>query len=492
MKATYYNPLDWKNIIPDIETIIERLEKTPIIGVGMTPYSKAIPGLFLKNYSIYTIHDSCDVTALRKHVKTFVLADKYPDLALKVHGTGYLTGSYAFQGFLKSIHPSPILFLGNTTQKITSDLEKIGVSSIGNLPESSKHVELKGDFRKLLRELNLPSLTSKIYNREDLHTITFQNLIEEFDGPCVAQRADKEVGCNEGTFFVHTEEDWIRTQRILTDDTTYSSVVISTFVKGLSTSMLGCVTKKGILSGPLQLQLIDVPESLRGTNPNGAFYGNDIGFKSWDSSIEESATHVVESIGKHLQENGYFGVFGIDFLYDEEKNRIFANECNARFTGSLTLYSLTLLHAGLPPFEFFHILEHLGIESSYDFEHVKSKLKLRSAYSHIALSPKNILSMEVPLQTGIYTYDPEIPLLTYEGTAITLDEIQNKNQFLLIDTVQKVGQKIEQGVPRLFKLIFPRSIGISSNKIDTDSAFLIKQFSNSLIQASKDKNAIDV
>jgi tetrahydromethanopterin S-methyltransferase subunit G len=100
--------------------------------------------------------------------------------------------------------------------------------------------------------------------------------------------------------------------------------------------------------------------------------------------------------------------------------------------------------------------------------------------------------MEVPLQTGIYTYDPEIPLLTYEGTAITLDEIQNKNQFLLIDTVQKVGQKIEQGVPRLFKLIFPRSIGISSNKIDTDSAFLIKQFSNSLIQASKDKNAIDV
>jgi hypothetical protein len=125
-------------------------------------------------------------------------------------------------------------------------------------------------------------------------------------------------------------------------------------------------------------------------------------------------------------------------------------------------------------------MAHLNIQSSFDFDRVNASLKTRLPCAHISFSPKGIPQMKLPLLAGVYTYDPAGPSLCYKGRGVSLADIRNKNEFLLIDTVPRMHESIEQNVPRLFKFIFPRTIAKSSYEIDTDAAFLVERFAKAL------------
>lgn len=488
MKNSPYPPSQWKQLIPDIESVLEQMDKTPILSVGITPYTRIIPSFFLNNYSIYAIKRSSDVDVMEQYLPMHILEDHHKAIAERVHGTGYLIGNHAFQAFLKSRRIPPIVMLTTTDNKSISTLESLGIRWIGNSPKVIDSVKHKGGFRDLVQKLGLPSLPSHFYGREEFLSLPFQTIYEAVGGSFVVQRADKEVGGNEGTFFIHDDADFRRCLKSLIPDTNFERLLVTRFVEGYSTSMLGCIQPKDILSGPLQLQLIDVPESLHGVPPNGIFFGNDIGFTDWSPEIEAVAQRVIEGIGAHMRSEGYKGIFGIDFLYDKKTKEIFPIECNPRFTGSLALYSLMLLNAGLPPLEFFHLLSLLEIESSYDFETVNQALKKRVSCAHIAFSPRGITSMQVPLLAGVYEYDPSTQeQLTYIGKGISLADLKNDNQFLLADTVPSLNASIEQAVPRLFKFIFPRSIATSSYIIDERTGFLVRRFADVLLEAVQEK-----
>ena len=476
-----YNPNDWKYLIPNIEILIKEMEYHHLLSVGITPYSRIIPSFFLNNYSIYTVRRSSDVDILESVVRLFVLEDHHPELAKRVRGTNYLIGNYIFQNFIKTRKPSPTLAFSTTTEKSAKDLNDLNFRWIGNPPETFESVLNKEDFRKTLKDLEVSGiLEDTIYFRDEFFTSTFENLQSKCNGPFVVQRADKEVGGNQGTFFIHDKQDFGSCLHSLKDEEGFERLLVTPFVKGHSTSMLGCAMSDGVLAGPLQLQLIDIPESLHGNKPNGIFFGNDLGFSDWDTSKEKEAEEIVKKVGTHLSSLGYRGIFGVDFLYDTEQKKIFANECNPRSTGSLSLYSLSLLESKIPPLEFFHLIAQLDMPSAFDFDIVNEALKHRTNHSHITFSPKGIEKMTMPLLAGVYKYDPSIPTLDYVGPGMSLADLKNENEFLIIDTVPKVDEEIAQGVPRLFKFIFPRSIAKSSHEIDEITGFLIERFSNSL------------
>lgn len=485
MNTSPYNVGQWKHLIPDIDKVIEEMEKISILSVGITPYTRIIPTFFLKNYSIFTVKHSIDVDVMEPLKHLYVFEDINPEVSARVHGTGFLVVNNAFQRFLKSLPIFPKLMFYTMTDKIITDMGRLNVPWIGNTTKSFDDVKYKGSFRKLVKALGLPSLDSKIYSRDEFLTFRLESLWKEMGGAFVVQRGDKEVAGNEGTFFIHTSENFDRCMKIFREDDTFQQVVVTPFIEGYSTSMLGCIAPQGVLTGPLQVQLIDVPESLHGVPPNGIFFGNDIGFHPWGENIERDAQHTVERIGRHLADQGYRGIFGIDFLYDKKRNKIFPNECNPRFTGSLLLHSLMLLEAHVPPLEFFHLLSHLNINSSFDFDLVNNAIKTRLPYSHVSFSPIGINQMSLPLLAGVYSYDPSASSLVYKGPGTSLADLKDQKDFLVIDVVPKLGDPIEQGVPRLFKLIFPRSIAKSSYEIDKDSAFLVDRFAKSLIEAAQ-------
>jgi len=117
------------------------------------------------------------------------------------------------------------------------------------------------------------------------------------------------VNGEQGTFFIREEKDWRHAHDILSKDTRYTEIQISPFVEGPSVSMLGCVTYLGVLTSGLQLQLIDIPESLHGQFPTGVFLGHDWAFREWTEKTEATAQQVMESVGEFLFQKRVSGCF---------------------------------------------------------------------------------------------------------------------------------------------------------------------------------------
>jgi len=471
----------WKRSVPNLEQVLERMQEKTTIAVGVSPYPRIIPSLFLKNYIIYAVKDIVDLDVLRNYAKIFCLEEKFPKVAKKVHSTGYLLRNYAFQAFLKSRRAPFRLMFYQTTPPIIQTLEEQGIEWIGNRPESFDDVLLKANFRDLVKSLNLPHLPDWRLSREEFLAKTFQEIYQQWDRTVVVQRGDFDVSGEQGTFFIRNEEDWAAANKILSLDERYKEIQISPFIAGPSVSMLGCITHKGVLTSTLQLQLIDVPEALHGQLPTGVFLGHDWGFRSWSEKAEQHAQKIVEAVGEHLAKKGFKGIFGIDLMYDQKSGEIFPLECNPRFTGALPVYSLMIMATNeIPPLEFFHIMTHLNIKEDFDFNLVNKKLKERQAVSHISLTPKGAYEMKTSLAAGVYTYLPQEKVIRYERPGAFLWDTKNQSEFLIIDSIPRVGGQIIQNVPRLFKLIFPRSIATSSFSVDPEVGELITKLSTLL------------
>ena len=470
----------WQKYVPNLGEVLRRMEEKTIIAVGVAPYPRIMPALFLDHYAIYCVKDAVDIDLLRHYTTIFCLEEKYPKIAEKVHATGYLLRNFAFQAFLKSRRYPYRLMFYQTTPKIVAALEEQNIEWIGNQPESFAGVVLKGDFRDLVKKRGLPSIPDWRVARDEFLQKTFSDAWAHWDRPFVVQRADFDVAGELGTFFIRQESDWTAMHDILSKDERYRSVTISPFIEGYSLSMLGCITAKGVLSSTLQLQLIDVPESLHGQMATGVFLGHDWAFRSWPEQVEHTAQRVVESIGAYLAERGFKGIFGIDFLYDVRTQEIFPIECNPRFTGALPVYSLMIAEQKVPTIEFFHILSHLNIESDFDFTAVNAAFKKPIPLAHISLTPKGVAEMKLPLAAGIYSYDRESRMLRYERPGAFYHEFKNKDEFMIIDSLPRMGGRIIQNVPRLCKLIFPRGIARSSFEVEPDVGELITVLSDGL------------
>lgn len=470
----------WQRYIPDLGNVLRRMQEKTIIAVGVAPYPRIMPALFLDRYIIYCVKNAQDINLLRNYTTIFCLEEKHPKVAAKVHSTGYLLKNYAFQAFLKSRrYPFRLMFY-QTTSKIVETLNEQKIDWIGNNPENFKDVLLKGDFRDVVKARGLPSIPDWRLSRQEFLQKDFSELWNRWRKTFVVQRADFDVAGELGTFFIRNQEDWQKMRDILSKDERYHTVTISPFITGHSLSMLGCVTDKGILTSTLQLQLIDVPESLHGQLPTGIFLGHDWTFHPWPKATEHTAQKIVESIGIHLAEKGFKGIFGIDFLYDTSTQEIFPIECNPRFTGALPIYSLMAAASNIPTIEFFHIMTHLDIQSNFNFDMVNAALKTRVPIAHISITPKGIFEMKLPLAAGIYSYDSKNKSLCYERPGAFLWDFKNENEFIIIDSVPQPNGKVIQNVPRLFKLVFPRRIARSTFAVEPEIGELITNISTAL------------
>lgn len=472
---------NWQGVVPDIASVLRRIDEKSIIAVGALPYPRIIPAFFLRNYQVYCFNDVADIDILRPLANIACLEEKAPKVAKKVHATSYLLRNYVFQAFLKSRqYPFQLMFY-QTTPPIVKILQEQGIEWIGNDPTSFEPVLYKAGFRDVLRERNLPRLDEWRVPREQFLAMTFEELFGHWNGPVVVQRADVDVSNQQGTFFIHTPADWAASREILAHDERYHFVQISPFVRGNSLSMLGCVTHLGVLTSTLQLQLIDVPQVINGRLPTGLFLGHDWGFTQWNKQAETTAQTVVESIGEYLAQRGFRGVFGVDFMHDTTNGQLYPLECNPRFTGALTMYSLMMLQqTRVPPLEFFHIMAHNGMTDFFDFDAVNRELKRRLPLAHISLSPLGIYDMKLPLRAGVYRFVPATKKLQFRRPGAYPWDIQEPDEFLLIDSVPRLGKKVPQNVPRIFKLIFNHSIAQSSYEVTPTVGTLISSLTEAL------------
>jgi len=128
-------------------------------------------------------------------------------------------------------------------------------------------------------------------------------------------------------------------------------------LNAVASSITLCITRHGVLMGPLQVQFMDMDTE---TLEKGVFCGHSWGGIQWPISVEKEARRQALLITQKLNQLGYKGLLGIDFLIDLGRVVIYPKEINPRLTGGLPMLSMLLKEQGLPPLEAFHLLEFFG------------------------------------------------------------------------------------------------------------------------------------
>lgn len=473
----------WKKYVKNLEEVLRAFQKEDIIALGVTSYQRIIPAVFIprRNYQVYCVKDSADIDLLRQYAFIYCLEERKPKVAAKVQSTGWLLKNYNFQAFLKSRQEPFKLLFYQTTPPIVDFLDEQKVPWIGNDPSTFEGVLHKEAFRATLKKLKLAHLPDWTLPKEEFFGKTFEELFRRWQKPVVVQPGDYEISGS--TMFVHTAEDLEAAKRKFSSGDKFDrvrAIKLSPFILGDALSMLGCVTEAGVLTSTLQLQLIDVPESLHGYPGAGTFFGHDWGCRPWSESSEADAQVIVELIGEWLGKRGYRGIFGIDFIYDNKKDKLYPIECNPRFTGAIPVISMTQLVGGAPPIDFFTLASYLKIPLDFNFDAVNEAWKKKVPAAHVALAPTGIETMSMNIPAGVYRYHEAERAVEYLRPGAFLHELNNNGEFLIIDTVPRQGQKVLQTVPRLFKFVFPVSIAEGSKKIKPLYGEIVDNFAYAL------------
>jgi hypothetical protein len=157
-----------------------------------------------------------------------------------------------------------------------------------------------------------------------------------------------------GTFLVSTVEDFdFAVETILADPVhpTDELVISERISSPAERSLQVCILEDSILIGPPQAQLLRNPLLTYNAPETIQFCGGRISSELMSDNEYEVASRYANIIGYTLQQSGYRGIFGVDFLISDT---VYVIEANLRRTGLSPLLASLQTSA---PYMLLHILE---------------------------------------------------------------------------------------------------------------------------------------
>jgi hypothetical protein len=206
----------------------------------------------------------------------------------------------------------------------------------------------------------------------------------------------------ETTFFISNQSDFEKNQNLITNG---EEVRIMKRINCVSTGLEGCITRYGIVTSPLFMELISIPEL--NLFPGG-WSGNELFSNAFPESILTTAQNYAVRMGEQLRLVGYKGHFEVDFLIDKEHHTLYLGEINLRFCGFTPMFTHALMMRQETPLLLFHLAEWLDISYDVDIESLNHRwmtLPQKSLLSflfmhHVFDTP----SYSIP--SGVYRMNP--------------------------------------------------------------------------------------
>ena len=297
-----------------------------------------------------------------------------------------------------------------------------------------QHLDSKITTTRLATRAGISSVPNVLAHVDSYRTL--REVAAELGPDLVVQLPLGDSGAT--TFFISSEADY----RPHADEiAACPEVKVMKRIRCRQTTIEGCVTRHGTLAGPLMTELVGFPEL---TPFAGGWCGNEI-FAADASTlispdVRRQAGRAVVAMGEQLRHEGYWGLFGLDFLLDQDSGELYLGEMNPRITGATPLTNLAAHDQNQPPLLLFHLLEWLGIDFSFDIDEYNRRwIEAAPAPSWSQLIMDNISDesktmTSVPL-SGIWQMLPSGEL-RFLRQAFNMQAVADESEALFMRTIE--------------------------------------------------------
>jgi len=162
----------------------------------------------------------------------------------------------------------------------------------------------------------------------------------------------------ENTYFVHDDDKFQRVLAILGEG---ALVKIAAYIPCPSLNG-NCIVlrKSGRLKAVASCPSVQIVGAAACTNRHETYCGNDFAASQQvPATALEQACEIMERVGLAMGEAGFLGLFGMDFLLDDDD--VLALEINPRLQGSTQLLSVMQESRGEIPIAALHVLQFAGL-----------------------------------------------------------------------------------------------------------------------------------
>ena len=433
-------------MIRDLESLKEYFKgiKTPIFGAGVYVFNRLGLEDIYQNYRILALRYSLDTELIEKDIELLSLEKGMGRKHIREpRNATTVLGHPKVKEYLSKFE-NPAILVYKPSTRMENVCQENGWKLLNNPTSFGKDLlEDKIKFRRILQELGIAVPPGKIASASKLH---YGHLMNKYGLPFVIQHPTK--GGGKGTYFINNKEDFDQAYKKLhkkwdeeneKEVTPPNEVIVAQFIQGSSPSLTACVTKHGMLSTNLQSQILDSPDLYNPEKGSGLFCGHDWTSSRFSEKINQQAYEIIDKLGPYFKELGYKGIFGLDFVLDEKREKLYVVECNPRFLGSYPVINMAQLINNEPPILAFHVLEFLGVDYQIDRDEINRLMRKEKKGAQMILH--NLTTQwairHKEVKAGIYKIKED--KLRYLRPGYDLKHLKEDDEFLLADGVLLKG-----------------------------------------------------
>ncbi|MBI1888767.1 MAG: ATP-grasp domain-containing protein [Candidatus Spechtbacteria bacterium] len=415
---------------------------TPIFGVDVYAFDRLGLEHIAPNYRLCALRDSLDTALIEKDIEVLSLERGMGTKHIQAPRNSTTVLSHPkTQAYLAQFE-NPAIIVYKSSLKMERLCEQKQWTLVASPVKFGKKLfEDKIKFRKILQEIGVTPPRGEILSARNLD---FYKIKNKYGTPFVLQHPRR--GGGKGTFFVSSQNDLLNAIRKLqiqnvegkevAENISNLEVIVAKYIHGPSCSITGCVTRHGILSTNPQYQLIDIPELYNPAKGSGLFCGHDWSSSRFSREIEQQAYDAVEKVGKYFQKLGYKGIFGIDFVLDGEKQKLYVTESNPRLLASFPTLTMVQIENNEPPIIAFHLLEYLNTDYEIDANQINALMRAPKTGAQMFLHnlTDSWVKNHAEVRAGVYRLWPG-NTLCFVRPGYALHHLKDTNEFLLTDGV---------------------------------------------------------
>ncbi|MEE8226412.1 MAG: biotin carboxylase, partial [Kiloniellales bacterium] len=259
--------------------------------------------------------------------------------------------------------PAKLLFVmfDEETEELAKEL---GVEIAHPSAALRSRLDSKIETTRLANEAGIASAPNVLGRADSFESLMTQAEKAGLGGDLVVQTPYGDSGRT--TFFIKGREDWDKNA----DDMVGEDLKIMKRINHMPGTLEACVTRRGTLVGPVQTDITGFAEI---TPYKGGWCGNDANPRIFNQRVRRDLRQMAQALGDRLYQEGYKGVFCMDFLIDTDDGTPYLGEINPRISGASPLTNLVTATYGGAPLFLFHLLEYLDVDYEIDLRKMQRR-----------------------------------------------------------------------------------------------------------------------